>query len=575
MEREPSTKKDVHHDLIRKIRFLILGISLIPLILTTGILSYGFVQSHTQKIHDHIHELVQKHTLNIDTFLWERVANIRYLAELYPEHPMPQAFVTQQLSLMKSKYENVFVDLGVVDNTGRQIAYQGPFRLDRADYSNAHWFIEAQTHTYYISDVFIGLRGHPHFIVAVKAQDHSGRPSILRATVNLTAFSSLVENIHIGKTGFAVILNSRGELQTRKPAALTSDLLNSLVPPDSGLSLPESGLSLKGFRTLSDAQGLTYISLSAPLCHVDWQVVFCQRERDAFSQLRRTQHLALVVFLFGVTALAALAHILPRKIQTLITRAELKNEAMSRQVVESGRLATIGELAAGIAHEINNPVAIMSEEAGWMQDLLSDPSFDTREGLGELERALDQIRIQGRRCKEITHKLLRFARKGDAQVQEIQINDAVAEIVDFTAQMAQYTNVDLKTDLGPELPLIKISLSELQQILLNLINNALDAIQQDTRRSRPGEILIRTRKSPGPDPRLIISVTDDGPGIPGENLERIFDPFFTTKPVGQGTGLGLSICYGIIQKLEGEIYVTSRLGEGTQFRIFLPLNPNT
>ena len=238
---------------------------------------------------------------------------------------------------------------------------------------------------------------------------------------------------------------------------------------------------------------------------------------------------------------------------------------MNKQVVESGKLATIGELAAGIAHEINNPVAIMVEEAGWIDDLLEEEDLNESENLDEFKRALRQINTQGKRCKEITHKLLSFARKTDSTINDVQINDSVKEIVSLTTQMARYNNVLIKTNLMDNIPYIRISPSELQQVILNLINNAIDAMEKIG-----GEILIETRVSKIEKNHLLISIEDDGPGIANDNLARIFDPFFTTKAVGKGTGLGLSICYGIIEKMGGKIDVYSQVGVGTKFRIWIP-----
>jgi two-component system NtrC family sensor kinase len=205
----------------------------------------------------------------------------------------------------------------------------------------------------------------------------------------------------------------------------------------------------------------------------------------------------------------------------------------------------------------------MVEEAGWIGDLLEEEDFQEGENLSEFRRALDQIRAQGKRCKEITYKLLSFARKTDSRVQEIQLNDLIEEIVAISAQRAKFSNVTVYTNLQKGLPSIQASLTELQQVFLNLINNSLDAMD-----NRGGTINI-TSQLEGDD--VVIEVADNGPGIPAANLSRIFDPFFTTKPAGKGTGLGLSICYGIIRKLGGEIVVKSMIDEGATFRVNIPL----
>ncbi len=237
---------------------------------------------------------------------------------------------------------------------------------------------------------------------------------------------------------------------------------------------------------------------------------------------------------------------------------------MNEQIIEAGKLASLGELAAGIAHEINNPVAIMVEEAGWLEDILEE-SIQDRGKIEEFSRSLRQIKTQGKRCKEITHKLLSFARRIDSRVSKIQINEVINEVISLSARRAKFSNIKIKSILSPGLPEIYASPSELQQVFLNLINNSIDAIDE----KKGGLITISTKRAKN---QIICEITDTGCGIPKANLSRIFDPFFTTKPVGKGTGLGLSICYGIIKKMGGDIKVESEIGKGTTFTIYLPIN---
>jgi two-component system NtrC family sensor kinase len=147
-------------------------------------------------------------------------------------------------------------------------------------------------------------------------------------------------------------------------------------------------------------------------------------------------------------------------------------------------------------------------------------------------------------------------------VQDVQLNQLIQEVIALSAQRAKYAKVTINTRLRENLPQVKASPSELEQVLFNLINNALDAMEKTG-----GTLTITTRLKGA---AFIIEVSDDGPGIPEATLEKIFDPFFTTKPVGKGTGLGLSICYGIINKMGGEIRVSSAVGTGTTFVITLP-----
>ena len=559
MAQASEDRNSFYQLLTRKITVLIVIVSFFPMLLTTGILFSRFNRAYTDKVRAHISELVQKHSQNIDRFLAEKSGNIRFLARTFdPLHQTAGHFLKQSLTLLKKEYGDVFTDLGLVDENGIQFAYEGPFKLENADYASANWFLQAKSRPIYISDVFAGLRGHPHFIIAVQLNVENFH-YILRSTINFGAFNSLVENIHLGKTGVAFIVNSRGELQTQTDVAFPPEVLESLP----------RGADFKKNQTLfvkkKDASGREYVCVASMLNNIDWMMVFHQDLNDAFRDLNSTKWLTLLIFTLGCAAILSVAVALPRNIVKLLSRADEKSEVMNRQVVESGKLATIGELAAGIAHEINNPVAIMVEEAGWIEDLLEEEDLKQCENLDEFMRALRQINTQGRRCKEITHKLLSFARKTDSTINDVQINDSVREIVSLTAQMARYNNVIIETDLGEGIPYIRISPSEMQQVILNLINNAIDAMEKSG-----GTIKITTKVSTIEIKHLVIVIEDNGPGIPRDNLARIFDPFFTTKPVGKGTGLGLSICYGIIEKMNGKIDVHSEVGVGTRFRIWIP-----
>jgi two-component system, NtrC family, sensor kinase len=237
-------------------------------------------------------------------------------------------------------------------------------------------------------------------------------------------------------------------------------------------------------------------------------------------------------------------------------------EKLKEQEIEAGKLTTVGDLASGIAHEINNPIAIMVEEAGWLTDLLNDEDLANPQNLEEFRRALNQIKAQGGRCKDITHKLLFFAKKTDSRVREVLINDIIEEIVSISEERAKDSKVKIVTQMDPALPKVAASPSEMQQVFLNLINNAIDAIG-----AGGGSIEITSRFN---GEYVTIDVADTGQGIPNELMNRIFDPFFTTKPVGKGTGLGLSICYGIIKKMGGDITLNSSVGKGTTFHVHLP-----
>ncbi|MGE4291087.1 MAG: ATP-binding protein [Desulfovibrio sp.] len=562
------TDKSYYSELRRSIIGTIVVVSLTPLLILAALGGYQFHSAYKQKVLAHMEQLVLGHKQSIDAFLFGKLAEIRVLADVTDfDKVRDEQGLSELLQSLQERYGGVFVDLGLVNAQGRQVAYSGPFKLGRADYGHALWFQETMQREYYISDVFLGLRGLPHFIVAVK-HTWNGQEYILRSTIDFVAFNRLVENIRIGETGLAYIVSRGGEFQTkpRRQVAMSQSFLNEVLSPEQTPRQPRLGgpVSPRVHLGQDPETSEDTVFVTAGLKNGDWILVFQQSQEDAFLLFLRARNFALAGILLSALAIGLMAIVLSKRIINTVVETDHQKEMMNEQVIEAGKLASLGELAAGIAHEINNPVAIMVEEAGWIQDLMEEEDLKAMENAQEVLRALGQIRTQGARCKEITHKLLSFARKIDPTMKTVHINELVEEMAALSEQRARFANVHIVTDLAEGLPPIEASPSELQQVFLNLINNAIDAMDHEG-----GQLKVTTRRE---ESQVLISVADTGQGIAKANLQKIFDPFFTTKPVGKGTGLGLSICYGIIQKMGGEISVSSVLDVGTTFHIRLPLH---
>jgi two-component system NtrC family sensor kinase len=551
-------KQPYYRSLTLNLVLIIVVVTFTPGALVMGSILMQFSSSYHEKVYSHLQELVQKHKQGINSFLYEKLADIRLLVETHElEDFSNEDHLHSLLETLQKEFGSVFVDIGLVDEEGTQIAYAGPYRLIKARYSEAEWYKSAKKNEFYISDVFLGLRGHPHFIVTV--QHHwENKLWMVRATIDFKSFNSVVENLQVGETGFALILNRRGEFQTGTRKDFEPDAIGFEEFFRMGDILKNK---IQYFERVNK-DGKKFIYLGTLLKDEEWLLVFRQEFNDALSGLINLQRITLIISLLGGISILTISILLSRRMVNRIALADREKEMMNQQVIETGKLASIGELAAGIAHEINNPIAIMVEEAGWIQDVIEDEKFENPENKIELDRALKQINTQGKRCKEITHKLLSFARKTDSRIQKVKINDLVEELVSISAQRAKYSNVAIETKYDEHVQELFVSPSEMQQVFLNMINNALDAMDKTG-----GKLTIETANK---EDHVRISFQDNGPGIHPDHLVRIFDPFFTTKPVGKGTGLGLSICYGIINKMGGKIDVKSGLGVGTVFDILIP-----
>lgn len=238
-------------------------------------------------------------------------------------------------------------------------------------------------------------------------------------------------------------------------------------------------------------------------------------------------------------------------------RAEEEKRKLEEQFTVAGRLAAVGELAAGIAHELNNPLASI---LGFAQLLTTKDTLDdtTNKGLHIMYK-------EAQRAAEITSNLLSFARPHDASKGLICINQALRETIDLRAHQLKVNNIELVAELQPDLPMTMANFQQMQEVFLNIINNAEQAMLEAHGR---GKLLVTTIAE---DTTIKITFTDDGPGISQENMTKIFDPFFTTKAVGKGTGLGLSICYGLVRAHGGRICARSALGQGATFIVEIPI----
>lgn len=237
---------------------------------------------------------------------------------------------------------------------------------------------------------------------------------------------------------------------------------------------------------------------------------------------------------------------------------------LDERLLQAQKLAAIGEMSAGIAHEINTPLAIIRQEAELMTQLLRLLAGAPPHAVEDLQESAQQIIQQVDRCSTIIRNLLDFARKRDPVLQPVEVNRIIEDMAMLVEKEAKYHNITLVRQYDRALPPIYSDAPQLRQVILNFLINAVQAVGRD------GVITVTTRLGAENRNTVDIAIRDTGCGIPEENLAKIFDPFFTTKPEGRGTGLGLSICHGIMQRLGGRITVASTVGQGTEFTLTLP-----
>jgi len=245
---------------------------------------------------------------------------------------------------------------------------------------------------------------------------------------------------------------------------------------------------------------------------------------------------------------------------SLKERDDKLREYTNQQIMKSERLATLGQLAAGVAHEINNPLGTISIYAQMILDELGKDNDSCRE-------SLNVVMKQTNRAGRIVKDLLEFARQSEPEMRILNINDILRKSIAIITHPAELQNIRLSTNLAPELPDIQGDSDKLQQVFVNIIVNAIHAMPEG------GELNFNTRITDD-SKGIEIEISDTGCGIPQEHMSKLFDPFFSTKSTGEGTGLGLSVSLGIVQRHNGTIDVKSKVGEGSTFIIRFPIGDN-
>jgi two-component system NtrC family sensor kinase len=453
----------------------------------------------------------------------------------------------EQLFIRLKRQYDFFADLGVLDHEGIQQSYWGPYDLQGQDYSEETWFKEVVAKGLYISHVYAGYRQVPHFAIAVSHIDPKTKKIwVLRATIDAITLQRFVNTIKTNVSDDLFLVDDEGFPQTQSEYY--------------GQRFSEIGIEMtEGIHHGFSREGENIFYAIGKIKNTPWSLILVEKQYIHHQDWTtfRTRLFTIVLVCLAINLLVVYG--LVTMLTNLIRKADELQITMLKEAEHTDRLVSIGRLAAGVGHEINNPLAIINQKTGLAVDLLHiSPDFEHKETILGCLRGIDK---SVERCKAITHRLLGFARRADVHNETLQVNDILKEVLVFLENSMMHSRIKVELQLQEALPLIASDHLQLQQIFLNIINNGIDAIGKD------GTISITTHTVAG-EVRVVIQ--DNGHGIDKEVLPHIFEPFFTTKETGKGTGLGLSITHGLIKKLGGDITVRSQIDRGTAFTITLP-----
>lgn len=539
-----------YRKLQRNIITLMLLVTIIPLTLMAVINSIQYQQNITAERINPMRSIASKATHSFELFLEERLSVIKFIASSYSYETLSdQKSLHRVFRILREKYGG-YVDLGLINADGIQVSYSGPYDLLNKDYSNQDWFREVRVKGIFVSDVFMGYRKFPHIALAVQHITDDGNTWILRATMDTQKFANLISAMGMSPVSDAFLINNDGILQTdsRFYGKVLSPLPIEIPDREPGTHImeetdPSDRKIFVIYSTLIKHDMTLVMVIPRPFILQSWHALM--RE---MSYIYVISVLLIVFVTFGST------HRLVRRIR----EADEKREAAFRELEYTQKLSSIGRLAAGVAHEINNPLSIINEKAGLLKDLVE---HDMHHDKDKLMRSVNPILQSVSRSRSITHRLLGFARRIEVQYEKLDVNQVLRETMGFLEKEAHHRSITVEQNLDENLPGISSDRGQLQQVLLNIITNAFAAV------SDGGRVSFSTREID--KEHVAIAIADNGHGMSQDTIRQIFEPFFTTKK-HYGTGLGLSITYGIVKKLGGDIKVDSTEGVGSTFTIHLP-----
>jgi two-component system NtrC family sensor kinase len=549
-----SAKTDAVYDTLqRRMIFITLLVSVLPLLVLLTAMYYHFTRVYQDKIEEQMAYRANTHAEAMEQFLKERSLVLGAMADIYSLQEMTNEDTLAKIFDIINRRGGGFADIGVVDESGQILAYIGNYELKGLNLIKQSWFAKALRHGEHVSDVFMGYRQMPHFIVAIRRHEN-GKSRILMATVDPDLFGRFVRSAQVGKTGDAYLINSENIFQTR--------------PRFDGEILSESDLdpNLFGGRTTvierKNRHGNTLLYAGTRLKDHGWILVVSQNPAEEMGNAVGIRNLWLGIGIAVSIGIILITVFAVRLSVRRLKAGDAKMSELNARLVQADKLGALGKMAAGVAHEINNPLAVILQMTGWMRDLLEEEEFKGSANFEEYRSSLRKIERHVERSRKIVHDLLGYTRRMEPRAEDVDVSKTLNQTISLLKNYALSNNIEIQTEISPDLPIISSDSAQLQQIFLNLISNAIDAVGKNG--------MVQVSASCSSD-YIHIQVKDNGPYIPEDQQGSVFDPFFTVKESGRGSGLGLWVIYDTVRKIGGSVNVESYVGQHTVFTVNIPI----
>ncbi len=529
-------------------------LTLVPLAASTGFFYQNSKEQAIQELLQETRVYAADTALDVYMFFKQYIMVLSVIGTMYGRERLAQPQVLAEIFAHMAKTDDAFIHLDVLGAEGHVLA-SSCINTHCIRHQAIKWIDDLHEESFSMGHV-AGKEGVRYLFVRVRIKEDDGSFFFLRGLLPSDAVSAFLQRLELEDIVDVFLVDSQGNLLT--PSYYFGSPGDRAIIPDGG-ALP-TAIMLDNPRP-DRVGGGTLFCGSDFIGKSSMRLGLIVSEQNLEKFKGRIRH-----YIIGLVALSSVFLLLV--VFTLVTyvvqklyQADLRRREYLGQAARTDKLASIGRLAAGVAHEINNPLAIINEKAGLLQDLLRY-SDEYRED-ERLMAITDAIIAAVQRAGIITHRLLGFARQMDTSVQAMDVEHMVREVVGFIRKEAEYKDITIDVDVDEDVPEIVSDRGKLQQILLNLANNAIAAMD------RGGRLEITVRNIPG-EHAIVLSVRDNGCGISEENQKKVFEPFFSTRTQDGGTGLGLAITYGLVRDLRGSMELESVVGEGTTFTITLP-----
>lgn len=569
-----KTEQNKYEVLKRNFIFLFLVLSLVPLF-TVSIISYfSFKNSLHDTISTHLFEIAKNKGFALQKWLFERHTDAEVFAQTPTVVESVEAIINlkndlltkekysliakKYIRLVKNKYDS-YDEIFILDENGQMLITTEKMENIKV---NRDYFREAINGKTYNTNLFLSPLTHrPTMVVAAPIKNSKEQIiGVLVERIKLDAINKLMRDIEIGKTGESYLVNKEGYFLTESKFEAGYTLKKKI----STKGTQEGNKGKSGVGEYIDYRDKKVLGAYLFIPEMEWSLMVEQDISEAFQEIQHLKNIIFVIGLITIIVIFAFTLLASGKIVKVIKRYDQQFKEQQKQIMRAERLSAMGQLAAGVAHEINNPLGGISNCLKLISTKINKPNpkpKDFKDSIKYLRTSEQELN----RCIKITRNFLSFSKRPNLNPVVTNINNVISELIALIEPQAKVQNIMISKELKSDLPHLMVDAQQLHQALMNIILNSLEAMPQG------GKLKVRSGYDQR-DEAVEIEITDTGCGIPDENLPHLFEPFFSSKPEGKGTGLGLSIVHEVIDEHNGSIELESEVDKGTTFTIKLPIH---